>query len=206
MFKKCDIHGVVYFLGDGWVTFISLFIGRIPKKRTFDGFGIQFAAVLLMDMDKCRAPEYFRIQRGDYFGVWKHLNEGLARGLEFKDSRRHSINEICRCKDCLSPEVFWNMRSEHQGPSNLEEMPILSLGNPVLFMSVNTRTLMDYALAIQIITQNSFEIFFCIISSEKLGFLFWIVFGSWCWNFWRSTLLLIFLSWEISRWFLCDHK
>ena len=99
IFKEGDIPGDIKFLGSKEITPLPFLCGGISKEKTFVGFRVKFAPIVLMDMDKGSAFKYFLWQGGHYTGIWIDLKEFLERCLKLESSRRYFIDKVGGSKD-----------------------------------------------------------------------------------------------------------
>ena len=100
------------------MTLVPFLCGGISKGKTFVGFRFKFASIMLVDVDKGSASEYFWWQSGHYLGIWINSDEFLERCLKLKSFGRHSVDKIGGSKDCFAPKMFGNIHGEHNGSSN----------------------------------------------------------------------------------------
>lgn len=112
MLEEDDIHKMKDLFSEKTIKFLTLFIGRLTKKYTFCGSGIQFSSMLGMDMDKHRTTEDFEWKLGYKMKCRESFMKRLAWSFEVQNPGGHSVDEVSGCEDCFTPESFGNMRGE----------------------------------------------------------------------------------------------
>lgn len=72
--------------------------------------------------------------------------ETLYRTDTLKSSGRLHIDEICSCRNSLSPELWWNVRGKEKSAGSLNQMTMFVLSNPILSMGIRIERLVKSAL------------------------------------------------------------
>jgi hypothetical protein len=65
----------------------------------------------------------------------------LKMNTTLKGRRRMNVNQISGSRNSLSLKVRWNRGDNHKSTSNLKQMMMLALSNPILSMSTWARKL-----------------------------------------------------------------
>jgi len=64
--------------------------------------------------------------------MWVYNEEYLEWSMEYKDSRRHSINQVGGCENGIPQKMFWDIGRKDERLSNFKEVSIFLFGNTIL--------------------------------------------------------------------------
>jgi hypothetical protein len=136
----------------------------VAEKSTLNRLSGQFGAFTRREKNIANATKQMKSRV-----VWRTTGETLERDATWEGSRRLDVNEVSRCSNSLSPEMWQKRKSNHHSTGGLKNMMMLTLGDTILSMRTGIRKPSKGALLSKNTSQVLRDILNSRISTEHMN-------------------------------------